>query len=86
MPVNGLAERCKWKFRNIAATSRSAIQEFLSSARMRDSTVGSQNEGTQTLSFKSLAVASYTSLISDSPFGTAKYLINDLMWIPDLTT
>ena len=58
-------------------TSLSVIQESLHNALVRVSMVGNQNMGTHTHSFRWFAVVSYTSLMSSSLFGTAKYLIND---------
>ena len=57
----------------------SGLSRLRSSARTKELIVGSQNEGTHTHSFSLFAVASYTSRMSSSPFGTAKNLMKDLM-------
>jgi hypothetical protein len=66
----------------MSPTSRSVIHKFLSNARARESIVGNQKLGTQTHLFNLLAVALYTNRMSSSPFGTMKYLMNDLIAKP----
>jgi hypothetical protein len=77
MLVNGLTSSCSSKLRNMSPTSLSVIQEVEPTARTSESMVGSQKVGTHTASLSLFAVASYTKQISSSPYGTAKYLMNN---------
>ena len=68
-----------WLFGLSSVPQGSGLSRLRSSARTKELIVGNQNVGTHTHSFSLFAVASYTSRMSSSPFGTAKNLMKDLM-------
>ncbi len=84
MPVYFIVSLFRLKLRNISSTSLSSISDSVSVIQSRELTVGRPNDGAQTTSLSLLAPAWKTVRLSCTspliiPFGTAKYLMSELI-------